>query len=80
MTADPFWDDPFHSVAFAAFVQQAREEGGWPDSEKTRQRAYRLYEEELTARSAANPGQAQQPLAPPAGSAYPPREQSKEPA
>lgn len=46
MTADPIWDDPFHAVAFAAFVQQARREGGWPDMEETRQRAYEMFETE----------------------------------
>ena len=74
---DPIWDEPFHAVAFAAFVQQAREDGGWPDTEKTRQRAYRLYEEELAARS---PGGSRQPLAHAADPAYLTRELPKEPA
>lgn len=52
---DPL-DDLFHAVALAAFVQQARQEGGWPDPEKTRQRAYRLYEEALAEESAAQSG------------------------
>jgi hypothetical protein len=51
MTHDPFLDEPFHAIAFTAFVEQAIEEQGWPDPEKTRQRAYRLYEEELAASS-----------------------------
>ena len=46
MTTDPILDDPFHAAAFAAFVQQARQQQGWPDSEQTRQRAYQIYEEE----------------------------------
>ena len=46
MTADSILDDLFHGIAFAAFVQQARLEAGWPDPEKTRQRAYALYEAE----------------------------------
>ena len=44
MTTDSILDDPFHAVAFAAFVQQARLEQGWPNPEKTRQRAYTIYE------------------------------------
>ncbi len=46
MTDDPIWDELFHAVAFAAFVQQARLEGGWPDQAKTKQRAYQLFEEQ----------------------------------
>lgn len=49
MTHDPIWDDPFHACAFAAFITQAREEQGWPDPEKTRQKAYKLYEDQKKA-------------------------------
>lgn len=45
MTPDPIWDEPFHACAFAAFVQEARKQQGWPDPEATRQRAYELYEQ-----------------------------------
>lgn len=31
MSPDSIWDELFHAVAFAAFVQQARLAGGWPD-------------------------------------------------
>lgn len=49
-----FWDDLFHGCAFAAYVDQAAEEGDWPpDSEATKRRAYRYYEEALAARNAA---------------------------
>lgn len=37
-------DDPFHSCAFLAFVEEARAVQGWPDSERVRQNAYRRYE------------------------------------
>jgi hypothetical protein len=45
-TSDPFWDDSFHAIAIQAFVAQAVEEQGWPDPEKTKQRAYKLFEDE----------------------------------
>lgn len=51
MTLDPILDDPFHAIAFAAFIAEARAVQGWPDPERTRQRAYRLYEEELARKS-----------------------------
>lgn len=38
-------DDPFHSCAFLAFVEEAEAVQGWPDSEKVRQNAYKRYEE-----------------------------------
>jgi len=44
---DAFLDDPFHGAAWAAFADLYRELGGPPDSEATRMRAYRYYEEEL---------------------------------
>jgi hypothetical protein len=40
-------DDLFLGCAFAAYVQQAQIQQGWPDSEATRRRAYQLYEEAL---------------------------------
>ena len=51
MTLDEILDEPFFGCAFDAFIAEARAAQGWPDPEKTRQRAYRLYEEELAARS-----------------------------
>jgi hypothetical protein len=41
-----FWDDPFHMIAFEAFITEARAAQDWPDPEKVRQRAYATYEAE----------------------------------
>jgi hypothetical protein len=41
---EAFLSDEFHSCALVAFVEQAKEQQGWPDMEKTKQRAYKLYE------------------------------------
>jgi hypothetical protein len=43
---DPIWDDLWHGCAWEAFVAQAVEQHGWPDPEKTRQRACKLFEDE----------------------------------
>jgi len=48
---DSFLDDPFHGAAWAAFAELYRETGGMPDSEATRIRAYRIYEEELAGKN-----------------------------
>jgi len=48
---DPIWDDLFHACAFAAFLDQAAAERGWPDPEATRLRAFRYYEEALAAKN-----------------------------
>jgi hypothetical protein len=40
-------DDLFLGCALTAFLQVAMEQGAMPDSEKTRRRAYELYEESL---------------------------------
>ena len=45
---DEILDDLFLGCAFSAFVQQARLQESWPDSETTRQLAYRMYEDALT--------------------------------
>ena len=52
---DEILDDLFHGCAFAAFVEQAIAQGGPPDSEATRRRAYQLYEEALASKNAAKP-------------------------
>jgi hypothetical protein len=45
---DPdIFDDLFLGCALAAYLEQAAIEQGFPDSEATRRRAYRYYEEEL---------------------------------
>lgn len=51
--ADDFLDDLFLGCAFAAWIDQAAEQGGPPDAEATRRRAYRYYEEAIAAK---NPG------------------------
>ena len=48
---DAFLDDLFLGCAFAAYVDQAIEQKGPPDSEATRKRAYAYYEEELASRN-----------------------------
>ena len=46
-SAEDIWDDLFHGCAWAAYIDQAHAERGRPDSEATRGRAFRYYEEEL---------------------------------
>jgi hypothetical protein len=51
---DEILDSVFHGCALAAYCHQAAEEGRFPpDSEATKQRFNRYYEEELAARNAA---------------------------
>jgi hypothetical protein len=50
-TLDDILDDLFHGCAFAAFVEQAIAQGGPPDQEATRVRAYRYYEDALAAKA-----------------------------
>ena len=49
---DSILDDLFHGVAFKAFVEEALLTGGPPCPERTRQRAYRYYEDALARRNA----------------------------
>jgi hypothetical protein len=49
---DDILDDMFFGCAFAAFVEQAVAQGGPPDREATRLRAYRYYEEALAEKNA----------------------------
>ncbi len=51
---DDILGELFHGCALAAFVDQAIAEGGPPDCEATRCRAYRYYEEALAEKNAAN--------------------------
>ena len=44
-------EDLFHGCALAAFLEEAHARQGWPDSEATRRRAYRLYEDALAERN-----------------------------
>ena len=48
---DEIFSDLFHSCALTAYLEQAAETGTWPDANRTRQRAYRLYEEALRERN-----------------------------
>lgn len=41
------WKELFHQCALVAYVDEARRQAQWPDSESVRRRAYRLYESEL---------------------------------
>jgi hypothetical protein len=50
-TDDEIWDDLFHGCAWAAFIDQAIQEGGQPDPEATRLRAYDYYQQELDAKN-----------------------------
>lgn len=51
---DSILDDLFHACALIAFVEQAVEQGCWPDAEMTRVRAYALHERALAERNAAH--------------------------
>jgi hypothetical protein len=44
---DAILDDLFHGCALTAFVEQAMAQQDWPDSESTRQRAFKTYEDAL---------------------------------
>ena len=44
---DDLFDDVFHAVALAAYLDEASEHQGPPDRERSRRRAFRYYEEEL---------------------------------
>jgi hypothetical protein len=55
-SADDIWDDLFHGCAWAAYIDQARAEQGPPDSETTRRRAFRYYEEEVARKDRSRDG------------------------
>lgn len=50
-TDDEILDSLFHGCALAAFLDQAAEQQGWPESEATRERAYAYYEDALAERN-----------------------------
>jgi len=52
MTDGPITGNLFHCCALVAFVEVARDCGGWPDSKAVKLRAYLLYEEKLATESA----------------------------
>jgi hypothetical protein len=62
MTADydEILDGLFHACAWAAYIDQASEEQGWPDSAATRQRAYAYYEEALAEKNRRKTQQSEQ--------------------
>ena len=52
---DPIWDELFHWCAFAAFIEEAHAAQGWPDPEKTRQLAYKVFEDTKKVDSPSEP-------------------------
>jgi hypothetical protein len=48
---DDIMDSLFHGCALAAYVDQAIEQQGRPDSQATRQRAYDYYEKALAEKN-----------------------------
>jgi hypothetical protein len=56
---DPIWDDVFHASAWAAYLDEAYVQQGWPDCEATRRRAFRYYEEALAAKNCRSKSHAQ---------------------
>jgi hypothetical protein len=61
---DDILDGLFHAAAWAAYVEQAQAEQGWPDPEATRVRAFHYYEAALAdknrRKSRAEPMQAEE--------------------
>lgn len=55
-TDDDLLDDLFTGCAALAFVEQARQQQNWPDSEATRRRAYRHYEDALAEKNRRKSG------------------------
>lgn len=50
---DDILDDLFHGAAFAAFVEESTLVGGPPCPNKTRQRAYEIYEASLAEKNSS---------------------------
>lgn len=50
---DDVWDSLWHGCALAAYLDQAAEQRGWPDSEATKRRANDYYEQALREKNAA---------------------------
>jgi hypothetical protein len=48
---DDIFNDSFHACAFAAFLEQAHAEQGWPDIEATRRLAYAYFEQQLATKN-----------------------------
>ena len=66
MTADhdDILDSLFHGCAWAAYLDQAAEERGWPSCEGTRRRAFDYFEQSLREKNAAKgrPGDCDEPM------------------
>jgi hypothetical protein len=59
MTTEPeddILDSLFHGCALSAYLDQAHEQQGRPDSVATRQRAYRYYEDALAEKNRRKAG------------------------
>ena len=63
--ADDIWDSLWHGCVWAAFLDEAAERRGPPDSEATKRRAYQYYEDALAEknRRASSPAPADPELA-----------------
>jgi hypothetical protein len=48
---DEILDGLFHAAAWAAYLDQAQAEQGWPDPEATRLRAYDYFEQALAEKN-----------------------------
>ena len=48
---DDILESLWHAAAWAAYIDQARAEQGWPDCEATRRRAYDYYERALAEKN-----------------------------
>jgi hypothetical protein len=60
---DDLLDDLFLGCALSAYLEQAQIQQGWPDSEATRRRAYRLYEDAVAIHKTRElPGRPRRPL------------------
>ena len=56
---DQLLDDLFQGCAFAAWLHEAALTGRRPESEATRERAYRYYEEALAEKNASRDGRSE---------------------
>jgi hypothetical protein len=63
MATDDILDNMFHSCAFHAYLEVWKATGQFPpDSETTRLRAYRLYEQALAEKNARKPVPKDEPV------------------
>jgi hypothetical protein len=64
---DEILDGLFHGCALAAYLDQATEQRGWPDSEATKRRANDYYERALREKNAAKAAETLTPPRTPPG-------------